>query len=122
MDGTIKGFGSGAGNCALEVLTALLQKMNYETPTDLYKLMDAGIELERSIMKKPQEISSVSIASALAGVSSNFTRPAKQAAEMYDVDARDIFKILGERRIIVGQEDKVFEIAMELAKQKRQKR
>lgn len=119
VDGTMKGFGAGAGNCALEVLTALLQKMDYKTPTDLYKLMDAGEELERSVMKKPQEVSSVSIASALAGVFSGFARPAKRAAEMYGVDARDIFKILGERRIIVGQEDMVFEIAMELAKKKK---
>lgn len=118
VDGTVKGFGADAGNCALEVLTALLQKMGYKTPTDLYKLVDAGTELERFIMKKPQEISSLSIASALAGVSSSFARPVKRAAEMYGVDPRDIFKILGERRIIVGQEDLVFEIAMELAKSK----
>lgn len=116
VDGTVKGFGAGAGNCALEVLTALLQKMGYKTPTDLYKLMDAGEELKRSVMKKPQEISTLSIASALAGVFSGFARQAKRAAEMYDVDPRDIFKVLGERRIIVGQEDMVFEIAMELAK------
>ncbi|MDO8584861.1 MAG: 4-hydroxy-2-oxovalerate aldolase [bacterium] len=121
VDGTVKGFGAGAGNCALEVLTALLQKMGYKTPTNLYKLMDAGDELERSIMKKPQEISSISIASALAGVFSGFARPVKRAAEIYGVDPRDIFKILGERRIIVGQEDMVFEIAMELAKLKKGK-
>ena len=101
--------------------TKLKQKMGYKTPTNLYKLMDAGDELERSIMKKPQKISSISIASALAGVFSGFARPVKRAAEIYGVDPRDIFKILGERRIIVGQEDMVFEIAMELAKLKKKK-
>lgn len=117
-DGTVRGFGAGAGNCAIEVLVALLQKMGYEPSVNLYALMDASEELARTIMKKPQEIDHISIASGLAGVFSGFAAPVKRAALSWRVDARDVFKELGKRRVIGGQEDMVIEVAMKLAKKK----
>ncbi|MBI2406492.1 MAG: 4-hydroxy-2-oxovalerate aldolase [Candidatus Harrisonbacteria bacterium] len=116
VDGTLRGFGAGAGNCPIEVLAALLVKMGYSLPVNVDMLMDAGDEVARTLMKKPQEIDSVSIASGLAGVFSGFALPVKRAAETFGVSARDIFKELGKRHVIGGQEDMVIEIAMALAK------
>lgn len=118
-DGTIRGFGPGAGNCPLEVLLALLKKMGYPIPVDLNVLMDVSDQIVSGFMKKPLEIDSITIASGLAGVFSVFTLPVKRAAEKFGVSPRDIFMELGKRRVVGGQEDIVVEVAMELAKHKK---
>lgn len=118
VDGTLRGFGPGTGNCQIEVLVALLKKMGYKIPVDLNVLMDVSDQVVTSFMKKSQEIDSVSIASGLAGVFSGFYLPVKRAAEKYGVNPRDIFTELGKRRVVGGQEDMVVEVAIELAKHK----
>ena len=115
IDGTIRGFGAGAGNCQLEVLAGLLQKENFETGLDLYKLMDASEDVIAKIMKKPQEINSMALISGLSGVFSAFSTHVKNASERFDVDPRDIFVELGRRQIIGGQEDFIIDVAMNLA-------
>lgn len=117
-DGTLRGFGAGAGNCQLETLVALLQKTGVDVGVNLYQLMDASDQVVAKIMKKPQEIDSVSITSGLAGVFSGFALPVKRAAAEFGIDPRDIFIELGRRRVVGGQEDMVIEVAMELAKKK----
>lgn len=119
VDGTLRGFGAGAGNCQIEALVALLTKMGYSVPVDLKVLMDVSDGVVTTLMKKSQEIDSVSISSGLAGVFSGFSLPVKRAAEKFNVDPRDIFMELGKRRVVGGQEDMVVEVAMELAKKKK---
>jgi 4-hydroxy 2-oxovalerate aldolase len=119
VDGTIRGFGPGAGNCPIEVVVALLKKMGYQIPIDLNILMDVSDQVVTTFMKKSLEIDSITIASGLAGVFSVFTLPVKRAAERFGVDPREIFMELGKRRVVGGQEDIVIEVAMELAKHKK---
>lgn len=119
VDGTLRGFGAGAGNCQLEVLIALLKKMGYDIPVDLYALMDTSEQVVTTIRRSAQEIDSVSIASGLAGVFSGFALPVKRAAAELGVDARDIFQELGKRRVVGGQEDMVIEVARALAARKK---
>ncbi len=116
VDGTLRGFGAGAGNCQIEALVALLTKMGYDVPVNLKVLMDVSDKVVTTLMKKSQEIDSISISSGLAGVFSGFSLPVKRAAEKFNVDPRDIFVELGKRRVVGGQEDMVVEVAMELAK------
>ncbi|HSR89235.1 MAG TPA: 4-hydroxy-2-oxovalerate aldolase [Candidatus Udaeobacter sp.] len=120
IDGTLRGFGPGAGNCPIEVLLALLKKMGYQIPVNLNILMDVSDQIVAGFIKKPLEIDSITIASGLAGVFSVFTLPVKRAAERFKVDPRDIFMELGKRRVVGGQEDIVVEVAMELAKFKKE--
>ncbi len=118
VDGTVRGFGAGAGNCQIDVMVALLEKMGQPTGINLYHLMDAADKVVKKIMTQPQEIDSVSIASGMAGVFSGFAPHVKRAAEKFGVDARDIFVELGKRRVVGGQEDMVIEVAIELSKKK----
>ena len=118
VDGTLRGFGAGAGNCQIEVLMALLKKMDYAIPVDLRILMEVSDRVVASFMKKAQEIDSVSIASGLAGVFSGFSLPVKRAAAKFQVNPIDIFIELGKRKVVGGQEDMVVEVALELAKLK----
>lgn len=116
LDGCSRGFGAGAGNAQIEVLVAVLQKLEYETGIDLYKMLDASDLAERELMKEIPSIKSISIVSGLVGVFSGFAKPVQRIAEEFKLDPRDIFFELGKRKIIAGQEDLIIEVASDLAK------
>lgn len=119
IDGTVRGFGAGAGNCQLEALVALMQKEGMANDVDLYKLLDASENVVAKIMTQPQEISSVSIVSGIAGVFSGFAPHVKDAAARFNVDPRDIFMELGKLKVVGGQEDVIVKVAMNLAERKK---
>ncbi len=114
LDGTIRGFGAGAGNAQLEVLAAVLQKMGYTTGIDLYKLLDAADAVEKDFVKAPF-INSSSIVSGLTGVFSGFAKPVDRIAKQYNVDPKDIYFELGRRKVVAGQEDLIIEVAVGLS-------
>ncbi len=118
VDATTRGFGAGAGNCQLEALLALMQKMNIDTAVDLYKILDASEEVVRPMMVRPQEADPVSIVSGLAGVFSGFSSQVRRAAEKNRVSARDIFMELGRRKVVAGQDDIILAVAQDLARKK----
>lgn len=118
LDATARGFGAGAGNTQLEVLVAVLQKMGRRTGIDLYKMLDAADLAAERLMPAAPNISSVSIVSGLAGVFSGFAKPVQRIAKEYQVDPRDIFFALGERKVVAGQEDLILEVALSLAQAK----
>ncbi|WP_225087412.1 4-hydroxy-2-oxovalerate aldolase [Pectobacterium colocasium] len=116
IDGTIRGFGAGAGNTQLEVLVAVFERLGYETGIDLYKILDAADIAEKGFNPVAPSISPLSIVSGLAGVFSGFAKPVAKAAKDYNVDPRDIFFGLGERKAVAGQESLIYEVAQDLAK------
>jgi 4-hydroxy 2-oxovalerate aldolase len=116
LDATARGFGAGAGNTQLEVLIAVLQKLEYETGIDLYKILDAGDLAEKFLMTEMPTIKSVSVVSGMAGVFSGFMKPVSRIAEEFKLDPRDIFFELGKRKIVAGQEDIILEVAKDLSR------
>ena len=118
IDGTLRGFGAGAGNCQMEVLIGLLSKMGIATELDLYRMMDVSENIVSKMMKIPQGISSISLISGIAGVFSGFANHVKKAAQRFKVDPRDIFMELGRRKMVAGQEDFIVDVAMYLASRK----
>jgi 4-hydroxy 2-oxovalerate aldolase len=116
LDGTSRGFGAGAGNAQLEVLVAVLNKLGYNTNIDFYKLLDASDIAELEIMKNIPVIKSESIVSGLAGVFSGFSKQVTRLAKEFNVDQRDIYFALGERKVVAGQEDIIIEVVMEILK------
>jgi 4-hydroxy 2-oxovalerate aldolase len=114
IDGTLRGFGAGAGNCPIEVMAALLSKEKIETGLDLYRLLDASDSIVCKMAGGSVGLSSVSIVSGMAGVFSAFAPHVRNAAKRFNVDARDIFLELGKRKAVGGQEDMVVEIALAL--------
>ncbi|MES2264497.1 MAG: 4-hydroxy-2-oxovalerate aldolase [Pseudomonadota bacterium] len=115
IDGTIRGFGAGAGNTQLEVLVAVFERLGFETGIDLYKILDAADLAERDFNPVAPSISPLSIVSGLAGVFSGFAKPVAAAAHEYKVDPRDIFFGLGQRNAVAGQESLIIEVARDLA-------
>lgn len=115
IDGTIRGFGAGAGNCPLEVLVALLKKENYElNGIDLYSMLDTSEKVVKDFIADDKGIDSISVVSGVSGVFSAFKVHVLRAAKSFDVDPRDIFMELGERKAMAGQEDMIVDVAAEL--------
>jgi 4-hydroxy 2-oxovalerate aldolase len=119
LDGTARGFGAGAGNAQLEVLIAVLEKMGYVTGVDLYKILDASDLAEKKIMSTVPIIKSDSIVSGLSGVFSGFAKHVTRISSEYEVDPRDVYRELGKRKIVGGQEDMIIEIVMDLIKKQK---
>jgi 4-hydroxy 2-oxovalerate aldolase len=116
IDGAIRGFGAGAGNAQLEVLVAVLQKMEYETGISLFKILDAAEIAQEKIIEEIPTIKNLSIISGLSGVFSGFAKHVSRVANEYELDARDIFIELGKRKVVAGQEDLIVEVAIDLKK------
>jgi 4-hydroxy 2-oxovalerate aldolase len=118
VDGTIRGFGAGAGNCQLEVLGGVLQRIGIETGLNLYRMMDVSENIVEKMIGYKEGISPLSLISGLSGVFSAFSVHVKRASEQFGVDPRDIFIELGRRKVVAGQEDIVVDVAMNLAQMK----
>lgn len=118
IDGTLRGFGAGAGNCPIEVILALLKKEGYSlNGIDWYRLLDVSDKVV-SRFKEDRGIDSISIVSGVSGVFSAFKPHVMAAAKEFDVDAREIFLELGERKVMAGQEDMILDIANEMKKRR----
>ena len=118
IDTTMRGYGAGAGNCPMEIITAVLHKSGYKTGMDEFALMDISDRIVAKFMKKPIEIDGVRLASGLAGVFSGFCPIAERAGAQFGVDPKEILMELGRRKIVAGQEDYITEVAIELARKK----
>lgn len=115
IDGTVGGFGAGAGNCQLEALQALLDKEKIETDTRLYPMLDAAQEVIAKDFNYSKMVDETSIISGYAGVVSTFKTRVNRMAQEYNVDAREIFVELGKRKAIAGQDDLILEVAQQLS-------
>ncbi len=119
VDGTIRGFGAGAGNCPIEELVALLIKEGYNLDgVDWYTLLDASEKVVKEFTEKDKGIDSISVVSGAAGVFSAFKAHVLRAAKQFEVDPRDIFIELGKRKAMAGQEDMILDVAAQLQRKK----
>lgn len=118
IDGACRGMGAGAGNAQTEVLLGCLQRQGYETSVDFYKLMDVAEELVEPVLQRPQVIRNMALVIGYVGTYGSFLLHAERAAEKYGLDPRDIIAELGRRKMVMGQEDMIVDIAYEMAKKK----
>ena len=116
IDGSLAGLGAGAGNTPLEVLVAVLERMDVETGIDLFKIMDVAEDLVIPMMDHMVRVDRDALTLGYAGVYSSFLLFAKRSAEKYQVSSRDILMELGRRRTVGGQEDMIEDLALDMAK------
>jgi 4-hydroxy 2-oxovalerate aldolase len=118
VDGTLRGFGAGAGNAATEVLVAVMDKMGINPGIDVFKLLDAAEFVVAPFLPFQPMPDRDSIAIGYAGVYSTFLLHAKRWGEKYGVDPLEILVELGRRQTVAGQEDWILDVTLELAQQK----
>ncbi|RHW39475.1 4-hydroxy-2-oxovalerate aldolase [Lysinibacillus yapensis] len=117
VDGSLRCLGAGSGNTQTEVMAAVFSRLGYKTGVDLYSVMDAANDVVAKFMPRPQEITGSSLIMGYSGVYSSFLLFAQEAAERYGVDEREILVQLGQMQAVGGQEDLIFEVAQQIAKE-----
>lgn len=114
-DACLIGAGAGAGNCQMEPLVAVLERMGIATGIDLWKLEDLADEVVRPIHQRLPVIDRLTLTQGYVGVPGSFLLHAVRAGERFGVDPRDILREVGRRKVVSGQEDLIIEVASRLA-------
>lgn len=119
MDGTVRGFGAGAGNCQLEALLALLQMEEIDCDVDLFRMMDVSEHIVKHFKAADNGLDDISIVNGMAGTFSAFKNHVIKASAEFEIDPREILLELGRRKVVGGQEDMIVEVAKELSDNKK---
>lgn len=122
VDGSLKGFGGGAGNAQTETLVAALKRGGFPAEVDLFGILDAAATLVAELGKYPAlakvpmpTVDNDSIMMGYACVYGGYVLPIKRAAQEYGCDPRELVLRLGARKVVATQEDVVIEEARRLA-------
>jgi 4-hydroxy 2-oxovalerate aldolase len=117
VDVTLAGMGAGAGNCQGEALIAVLGRLGIETGVDLFTLQDAADDyIRKEVMPGPIVVDRLTATLGFAGVPASFLLHTIRAGERFGVDPRRIILALGERQVVVGQEDMIIDVASDLSR------
>ena len=84
--------------------------------------MDVADDIVRPLQVGPVRVDRETLTLAIRGVFLELLRHAENASRFYGVDTRDILMDLGRRRMVGGQEDMIFDVALDILKQTRSQR
>ena len=114
IDGSMAGFGAGAGNLSLPHFFAVLSKI-YPDKTFAWELYLETMEkfvLSNDIVFPLSR--QLNVVSGVNGVFSGFVSHIIRIADQYSVNPLELFALCGSNNLVAGQEDLIVEIAQSL--------
>ena len=114
IDGTIRGFGAGAGNCQLDAFVALMKREGIELGVDFYKMLDVSENIVKHFLPEDLGLSALNIVNGVAGVCSAFRVHVINVAKDFQINPYDLLMELGRRKVVAGQEDMIVHVAEDL--------
>lgn len=115
IDGSLRGFGGGAGNAQTEVVVAALERAGHTLNASVRGILDAAQTFENLVSPHPMpRIDNDSVLMGYANVYGGYILPIKHVAKEYGCDPRDLILELGKRAVVHGQEDAVVDVAKQL--------
>jgi 4-hydroxy 2-oxovalerate aldolase len=115
LDGSAAGLGAGAGNVHLELIATSLFKAGKMAEADFEGFAALAEHIEAAFEEKLPRISSQSVRSGLAGAFSGYSPQVKIASSQHNIPPQEIWKEIGKRKLVAGQESVIWEIAQDLA-------
>jgi len=123
IDVSIKGFGAGAGNTSMDIFLTVYEKIGFKSKVDLAKIYSIAKDFSK-ILKK-ENISYINpfsepknIMSANYGLFSGFASKVDYYSDKLKLDDIEAFKAIGQKKLVAGQEDLIFNILHNLKKKK----
>lgn len=114
IDGSMAGFGAGAGNLSLPHFFAVLSKI-YSSQAlaweSYLEIMENFITSNDIVFPLSRQMN---VVSGVHGVFSGFVSHIVRIADQYSVDPLELFTLCGTHKLIAGQEDLIVEIAQSL--------
>ena len=123
IDASIKGFGAGAGNTQLDILITVLKKLGFSTKIELSKLYSLAkifpiFFKNKKIPYKNPYSEPKNIMSANYGLFSGFASKVDFYSKKFMLNDVEAFKSIGEKKLVAGQEDLIFNILYNLKNKK----
>ncbi len=115
IDGSSAGLGAGAGNLQLELFVAWLVSRGQVREEELETQLEIAEFVEENFVSMLPRISTQSVRSGMAGAFSGYSPQVKMAASSLSVKTQSIWKEIGARGLVAGQESAIWEIAQDLA-------
>ena len=119
IDASIKGFGAGAGNTQLDVLITVLERLKIKTNINIDNLYMLAkyfptILKSNNIQYNNAFSEPKNIMSANYGLFSGFASKVDYYSEKFKLNDIQAFKSIGEKKLVAGQEDLIFNILLNL--------
>jgi 4-hydroxy 2-oxovalerate aldolase len=123
VDVSIKGFGAGAGNAQMDIFLTVLEKIGHTTNIRLDKIYKIAKKFPQILKKEKINYSNPfsepkNIMSANYGLFSGFASKVDYFSDKFKLDDIKAFKAIGNKRLVAGQEDLIFNILYNLKKKK----
>lgn len=113
VDGSAMGLGAGAGNAQLENIVANFGRSHLKG-SDLREFLTLSRLVEEEFPEFLPRTTRSSIESGMAGVFSGYAPQVRQLAEEFGVESAVLWREMGRRKLVAGQESMIREIAQDL--------